>query len=175
MVALAILGAMLLLYASHLMVLEPLRRLDEGLGAIRNGDFAARVPVVSTDEFGELAAGFNAMAERLQTLYDTLEAKVDEKTAHLEIKRARLAALYDVSAFVARAEHLDALAQGFVARIRRIARADAVALRWADEPGQRSLLLAHEGLSATFASERAVHRARRAAIAARSRHRPRRA
>ena len=153
MVALAILGAMLLLYASHLMVLEPLRRLDEGLGAIRNGDFAARVAVTSTDEFGDLAAGFNAMAERLQTLYETLEAKVTEKTAHLEIERSRLASLYDVSAFVARAEHLDALAQGFVARIRRIARADAVALRWTDEPGQRSLMLAHEGLPTTFANE----------------------
>jgi two-component system nitrate/nitrite sensor histidine kinase NarX len=78
---------------------------------------------------------------------------VDEKTAHLEIERARLAALYDVSAFVAHAAHLDALAQGFVARIRRIARADAVALRWSDDLGQRSLLLAQEGLSPAFASD----------------------
>ena len=152
MMALAILSALLLLYASHLLVLEPLRRLGQGLGEIRGGDFAARVQVTSSDEFGELAGGFNAMAERLESLYGDLEDKVREKTVGLEVKRERLAALYEVSAFVARAENLDSLAQGFVAKIRRIARADAVAVRWADERSQRSLLLAHEGLSPSFTS-----------------------
>ena len=153
MLGLAIGSAVLLLYATHLLVLDPLRRLGQGLGAIRSGDFGARVQVTSSDEFGELAAGFNSMAARLQSLYGDLEAKVQEKTARLEIKRERLAALYEVSAFVAQAENLDELARGFVSKIRRIAQADAVAVRWSDESNRDYLMLAQEGLPASLASE----------------------
>jgi len=153
MVGLAIGSAVLLLYATHLMVLDPLRRLGQGLGAIRSGDFAARVQVTSSDEFGELAEGFNAMAANLQSLYGDLEAKVQEKTARLENKRERLAALYEVSAFVARAESLDELARGFVGKIRRIAQADGAAVRWADESNRHYLMLAQEGLPPALASE----------------------
>jgi len=153
MVAAAIVSAVLILYASHLLVLDPLRRLGVGLSAIRNGDFAARVEVESSDEFGELAEGFNAMAQRLASLYANLESKVREKTASLEVKRERLAALYEVSAFVARAENLDALAQGFVGKIRRIARADAATVRWCDEDNERYLMLAQEGLPPSFAAD----------------------
>jgi two-component system nitrate/nitrite sensor histidine kinase NarX len=153
MVGLAIVSALLLLYATHLMVLEPLRRLGQGMGAVRSGDFAARVQVTSTDEFGELAEGFNSMAQRLQSLYGDLEAKVQEKTARLQIQRERLAALYEVSDFVAKAETLDELARGFVAKIRRIAGADAVAVRWSDERNRHYLILAQEGLPAALASE----------------------
>ncbi|HMC14557.1 MAG TPA: type IV pili methyl-accepting chemotaxis transducer N-terminal domain-containing protein [Albitalea sp.] len=146
MLAVAIASAVLMLYATHRMVFEPLRRLGAGLASIRAGNFHARVEPLSNDEFGELADGFNAMAEHLQSLYGRLETKVREKTARLEIERARLSALYEVSAFVAGAENLDELARGFVARVRRIARADAVAVRWSDEGNQRYLMLAHDGL-----------------------------
>ncbi len=153
LVAFAIGSAMLLFYASHRMVLDPLRRLGQGLGAIRSGDFSARVQVAADDEFGQLSAGFNSMAERLQALYGELEARVEEKTARLEVKRERLASLYEVSAFVAQAENLDALARGFVAKLRRIAAADAVALRWSDECNDRYLMLAHEGLPADMVAQ----------------------
>jgi len=151
MVALAIVSAVALLYASHLLVLEPLRLLGQGLSAIRDGQFAARVTTGSTDEFGALADGFNSMAERLQSLYRGLETKVSEKTAKLEVERERLATLYEVSAFVARAETLDELARGFVSQLRRIARADAVAVRWSDEANERYLMLAQEGLPPALA------------------------
>jgi len=146
MVALAIGGAVLMLYTTHLMVLDPLRRLGQGIAAIRGGDFRTRVQLAGNDEFGELSAGFNAMAERLETLYGDLEHKVEEKTARLEVKRERLAALYEMSAFVAQAETLDDLARGFAAKMRRIAAADAVAVRWSDEDNEHHLLLAHDGL-----------------------------
>jgi two-component system nitrate/nitrite sensor histidine kinase NarX len=152
MVGLAIASAVLLLYATHLMVLEPLRHLGQGMAAVRGGDFGASVGVSSSDEFGELAAGFNSMADRLRSLYGDLEAKVRQKTA-LRIQRERLAALYEVSAFVAQAENLDALARGFVAKIRRISGADGVALRWSDERNRHYLMLAQEGLSAALTSD----------------------
>jgi len=153
MVALAIVSAFLLFYAMHLLVLEPLRRLGEGLVAIRGGDFRARVHVPSTNEFGRLAEGFNTMAERLQSIYGDLEARVQEKTARLQVKQQRLAALYEVSAFVAEAETLDDLARGFVAKLRVIAHADAVAVRWSDEGNRHFLLLAQEGLPPSMATD----------------------
>jgi two-component system nitrate/nitrite sensor histidine kinase NarX len=152
MVALAITSAALLLYASHLLVLDPLRRIGQGLASISAGDFSARLQVENSVEFRELSAGFNAMAERLAALYRDLERKVEEKTARLEVKSQRLAALYEVSAFVARADTLDQLARGFAGQVRRIVRADAVAIRWCDEDNERYLLLAHEGLPPALAS-----------------------
>lgn len=152
MVALAVASAILLFFAMHLMVLEPLRRLGQGLAAIRSGDFGARVQVPSSSEFRELAQGFNTMAARLHSLYGDLEAKVSEKTARLGVKQQRLAALYEVSAFVAKAETLDELARGFVSKIRRIAQSDAVAVRWSDEGDGHYLMLAQDGLPPSLAS-----------------------
>jgi two-component system, NtrC family, sensor histidine kinase KinB len=46
-------------------VLVPVRELTASVEALRQGDFDQRVPSVSTDELGRLAAGFNRMAESL--------------------------------------------------------------------------------------------------------------
>jgi two-component system nitrate/nitrite sensor histidine kinase NarX len=147
---LTIAGAVALLYASHLFVLEPLKRLHAGLQRVSRNDFAARVDASGTDEFAELARGFNRMAEHLGRAYEELEDKVREKTLRLEAKRERLAALYEVSTFVSEATHVEQLTEGFAAMVRRIARADAVALRWADAGEERFLMLAADGLPRTM-------------------------
>lgn len=143
---LALLGALLLLFAGYLFVLEPVNQLKGAIQKIQGGDFSFRVNRVSNDEFGTLAEGFNGMAEHLQSLYGTLESKVLEKTAELEEKRERLEALYEVTALVARATSLEDLAQDFSKRLMSIAKADGVALRWSDEAQQRFLMLAASGL-----------------------------
>ena len=146
LVGLAITSAVVMFYTGYLFVLSPVARLRRGLAQVQAGDFATRVQVDTRDEFGELAAGFNDMAQTLQSLYGGLEEKVREKTLGLELKRRRLADLYEVSAFVAEASTLDALAQGFARHVRRIAEADAAAVRWCDETHQRYLMLAHDRL-----------------------------
>jgi two-component system nitrate/nitrite sensor histidine kinase NarX len=146
MLGLAITSAVVLLYTGYLFVLEPLARLQRGLERVEQGDFGARVEINTRDEFGQLAAGFNRMAQRLQSLYRSLEDKVREKTASLELERGRLAALYEVSALLARADTLEGMAQGFATQVRRLAHADAAAIRWSDEANQRYLLLAGAGL-----------------------------
>ena len=153
MVALAIGSAVALLYTAHLVVFEPLQRLQQGLQRVSDGDFSARVALDSGDEFSQLADGFNRMAGHLQALYGELEAKVAEKTERLEVKRRRLAALYEVSAFIAGAETLPALAQGFAGLVRGIARADAVAVRWSDKANERYLMLAADGLPEVLAQD----------------------
>ncbi|MBA4176945.1 MAG: histidine kinase [Leptothrix sp. (in: Bacteria)] len=146
MMALAIGSAVTLLYAAYLFVFNPLARLQAGLANVGKGDLGARVEVAADDEFGALSQGFNQMTATLQGLYQSLEAKVQEKTLGLEQQHARLAALYEGAAFVASAATLDELAQGFARQVRRVARADASAVRWSDESNQRYLMLASDCL-----------------------------
>jgi two-component system, NarL family, nitrate/nitrite sensor histidine kinase NarX len=158
MMAFAVLGSAVLLYMGYLFVLEPVGRLKQATERLQRGDFSARVDRVTSDEFGTLAECFNGMAEHLQSMYRDLEAKVAAKTSELEEKRERLEALYGVTALVANAATLPELAEGFVERIRRVARADGVALRWTDETNQRFLLLASSGLPVAMADqEQCVH------------------
>jgi two-component system nitrate/nitrite sensor histidine kinase NarX len=150
MMTLAVLGTAVLLYTGYLFVLEPVGQLKEATERIQRGDFGARVQRITSDEFGTLAKGFNGMAEHLQSMYRNLEGKVAEKTSELQDKRERLEALYDVTTLAAKATTLEELATGFTKHIRRVARADGVALRWSDESNQRYLLLASEGLPAAM-------------------------
>jgi two-component system nitrate/nitrite sensor histidine kinase NarX len=146
MMALALASAVALLYAAYLFVFNPLARLQAGLARVGEGDLSARVEVDSDDEFGVLSAGFNRMAQTLQGLYQSLEARVQEKTLRLETERARLAALYEAAAFAATATSLETLARGFARQVRQVARADASAVRWSDESNQRYLLLGSDCL-----------------------------
>jgi two-component system nitrate/nitrite sensor histidine kinase NarX len=91
LMVLAIGAALLLMLAGQALVLSPLARLGEGLARVEEGDLSTRVAVGTLDEFGQLAQGFNRMAQTLETLYGGLEHKVREKTAHLETQRQRLA------------------------------------------------------------------------------------
>lgn len=153
MMALALGSAVALLYAAYLFVFNPLARLQSGLALVEAGDLGARVTVEAEDEFGALSNGFNQMAQTLQGLYQNLEAKVQEKTLRLETQHARLTALYEATAFVASAGTLEELAQGFARQLRRVARADASAVRWSDESNRRYLLLASDCLPQQMVDE----------------------
>lgn len=153
MVALTIASAIALLYSAYLFIFNPLTRLQAGLARVEKGDLAARVAPGADDEFGALAQGFNRMAETLQGLYQNLEAKVLEKTERLEAQRARLEALYESAALVARVDSLEGLAQGIARQVRQVARADASAVRWSDEANRKYLLLASDCLPQSVQDE----------------------
>ena len=153
MMALAVSAAVLSLYVGNLFVLHPLKRIRDGLRQVEAGDFTARVMVESGDELGELASGFNHMAQRLHNLYQGLERQVAAKTEDLRAERARLAALYEVSTLLSEASTLEPLAQGFASKVRQLSHADAVAVRWSDEASQRYLMLASDGLPEELAQE----------------------
>ena len=148
MMVLAVLGSGGLLYTGYRFVLEPVGQLKTATERIQSGDLGARVERISSDEFGTLAQGFNSMAAHLQSMYKTLEARVAEKTFELEEKRERLEALYAVTTLISKATTLEELATGFTQDMKRVARADGVALRWSDESNQRFHMLASEGLPA---------------------------
>lgn len=137
LVGIAIAASMIFLYASHLVVFAPVDRLRRGLQALEQGALGARVAQDSQDEFGELARGFNRMAQRLEAVYRGMEDEVRAKTADLRLQQQRLAALYEATAFAAKAASPRELASGFAERMRRAATADAVMLRWMDASRQR--------------------------------------
>jgi two-component system nitrate/nitrite sensor histidine kinase NarX len=144
MMALAIVGAVVMLFTGYMYVINPLGNLRQGLRQVEAGDFSTRIEVDAQDEFGQVAGGFNRMAATLQSLYGGLEAQVEAKTQRIEAQRARLAALYEVSAFLAQANTIDELARGFAQKVRTVMKADAVAVRWADEANLRYLMLASD-------------------------------
>lgn len=153
MVVLAIVSAVALLYSAYLFIFNPLSRLKAGLARAEAGDLAARVEAGTDDEFGALSSAFNRMAQTLQGLYQGLESKVREKTESLEAQHARLSALYESAAFVARSSSLDELAKGIAQQVRRAARADASAVRWSDESNRRYLMLASDCLPQALLDE----------------------
>jgi two-component system nitrate/nitrite sensor histidine kinase NarX len=156
MMALAILGAVVMLYTGYMYVINPLQTLRRGLRKVEAGDFGARIAVEIDDEFGQVAAGFNRMAETLQSLYSGLESQVKAKTQRIEAQRLRLESLYEMSAFLAKAEGIESMSRGFAERVRRVVRADAVAVRWADEARHRYLMLATDGLPASLSEQERI-------------------
>jgi two-component system NtrC family sensor kinase len=80
------------------LVYVPLRDLKTGARRLSTGDLEQPIPVRSEDEFGELAAAFNAMTEALrnsrQELREwgrTLEEKVEKRTRELRVAEAEAA------------------------------------------------------------------------------------
>lgn len=140
--AMAIVGAAILIYTGYVFVLEPVGLLKRAIEEIQEGSFDARVEHESRDEFGTLARGFNSMADNLQYMYRNLEQKVAEKTAELEEKKERLEGLYEVTTLVANTTSMDELTQGFAQSVARIARADGTMIRWSDRDNKRYLMLA---------------------------------
>ena len=151
MMALAIVAAVTFMAVSYLLVINPVARLQAAQARLRQGEFGTRLAVETDDEFGQLSAGFNLMAHALQASHDELEDKVRKKTASIAVKNQRLAALYEVSALASTADSLEELAQGFVQQIRRVAGADAAAVRWSNEANERYVLLADDGLPRSMA------------------------
>jgi signal transduction histidine kinase len=70
-----------LLSRSILRQVRPLVETSRDLGA---GDLSARAPVLRDDELGELAQRMNRMAEELQAANETLELRVEQRTAEID-------------------------------------------------------------------------------------------
>jgi signal transduction histidine kinase len=75
---------LLFTYLLRRRVLQPLSLILNAANRIRQGDFSARAPETGTDEIGEVAHGFNFMAESLSESYGDLEQKVAERTQQLQ-------------------------------------------------------------------------------------------
>ena len=150
LVALAIAGTIGIIYLSFLFIIGPVQRLHDGMARMAQADFNVRLPVDSRDEFGQLTRGFNDMAGRLRDLYQNLETKVAEKTQTLAARNSDLTLLYDTTAFLSGAQTVEALCQGFLARITLALGADAGAVRFHGSDTSPLHLYSATGLDDSF-------------------------
>lgn len=156
LIALALVGAVALIYMMSLLVVRPVVKLAEGMQRMTAGDFGTRLPVETRDEFGELAEGFNRMASRLQDVYATLEERVADKTRDLGARNRELAALYEMARLLNEPAATEELCRSFLRRLMTLHGAAGGAVRLMDAD-RRLHLYAHEGLSGDFAdAERCI-------------------
>lgn len=72
-------------------LINPVKRLHRYINNVEVGNFTEKVPVVSKDEIGMLAQGFNNMVERLDTLIDEVyTSKLNEIEMNLRQKETEL-------------------------------------------------------------------------------------
>ena len=81
-------------------VIEPVRELQQGARRVADGDFDYRLRVTTDDEMAELAADFNRMTQRFQSIRNDLDRQVKDRVQQL-IRSERLAGLGFLSAGVA--------------------------------------------------------------------------
>ncbi len=150
LVVLAIIGTGLLLRFLFNLVIQPVNFLSAGIRRMTSNDLSVRVPVHGNDELGELASGFNQMAEHLQMVYNTLEERVAAETRNLAERNHELGILYEVTSFLSEPLSQELLCEGFLERIKLALGADGGAVRLYKEDTQKLSLVTHDGLSDEF-------------------------
>jgi len=94
---------------------RPLGAILETMAETAGGDFRARTKTTRRDELGTIAAGLNAMLDRLERFSQSLRERIDEATHDLSQRNAQLAAsqseLLTLRESLARAERVAALGQ----------------------------------------------------------------
>jgi Signal transduction histidine kinase len=68
-------------------VTNPILRLNIAAKNIAKGEWDKTVELERSDELGELAKSFNSMAQQLQKSFETLENRVQERTAELAVAK----------------------------------------------------------------------------------------
>lgn len=133
LVGFALFGTLLLIYLFRRLVIDPVEQMRLGMESMAKADFGVRLPVDRRDEFGELASGFNRMADQLHDLYSNLEQKVQQKTQDLAVRARELGLLYEVAASLTEPAELQRLAYGVLERVRELLAAQGWAVRLIDD------------------------------------------
>ncbi len=123
--------------------------------SMEGGEFHARLPIETRDEFGSLAAGFNRMAARLQDVYRNLADKVAQKTQSLERQNRELSTISEVAALLNHPGTLEEMCRDFLRKL--MSRFDAAggAVRLIEEPTGKIHLYVQEKLAPDFARDEA--------------------
>jgi signal transduction histidine kinase len=108
-------------------VLREVRVLLDAHRAVAAGKLWSRAPVRGHDELGDLAAGFNSMAEHLEASYTTLEERGQERTAEVRRLLAERTELFAGLSHELRTPLAIVLAQADLLRRRQAGNPDSLA------------------------------------------------
>jgi two-component system nitrate/nitrite sensor histidine kinase NarX len=150
LIVLAMIGTTLLIAFFFVMVIRPLEEMRDGIRRMSQADFRVRLPVRRNDEFGELGWGFNAMADRLEDIYDKLEQRVEEKTRDIEIKHRELTLLYEVAAYLSVPVPRDVACYEVLDKVMQLLDAQAGLVRFVEEGGKQMRIGVHRNMSEEF-------------------------
>lgn len=150
LVLFALIGTVLVIRFLVRLVIRPVDVLNAGMQRMTGNDLGVRLPETSDDELGGLARGFNQMAGHLQSVYATLEQRVDAKTRSLEQRNRELGILYEATSLLSEPVQLETLCQSFLDHIKAALGADAGAIRLYMPDSQKLYLVTYEGLSEEF-------------------------
>ncbi|MBX3437703.1 MAG: HAMP domain-containing histidine kinase [Planctomycetaceae bacterium] len=89
-----------LAYFAYRVVVTPIRALHRGASRVAAGDFDFRIDLNTNDEISDLAAAFNHMTERFQSIAADLDRQVQQQTQQL-VQSAKLAGVGFLAAGVA--------------------------------------------------------------------------
>jgi len=150
LVGLALLGTLFLTLAFGALVIHPVEQLGQGMARMANGEFGVRLNVETRDELGDLARGFNRMADHLRGFYDTLEQRVADKTHDIEERNRELAVLYDIAAHLAEPAELSVVCRGVLEKLRTLLGAESGAVRTVNAKTNDLEMMASINLSERF-------------------------
>jgi signal transduction histidine kinase len=118
----------------------PIKEFTAAAGRIADGDFSQPIKVKTGDELEVLADQFNAMAERLNELYATMELRVSQRTHELT-------ALNSLAEIVSRSLDMEEILPDALSKAIEVLGMDAGGVHIL-EPGSDTLhMVAHKGIS----------------------------
>ncbi len=98
-----LLSAMLIVMVAYIIrllersITDPIREIVAAMEKFRKGDYSARVSVLTSDETQHLTTQLNQLLAQLQASQSILEKEVEQRTADLNVRTARLQAIALIS------------------------------------------------------------------------------
>jgi len=153
LIFLSLAASITLLYLLYLWIIGPVNRMQAGIARMSEDDLDVRLPIETEDEFGVLALAFNQMADHVQSAQRTLEQRVQDKTEKLSAQNQQVAALYEITSFLAGPHAIEELCRGFLQGIMQRVAADGGIVRILDNQQDNMHITVHEGVSERLVEE----------------------
>jgi two-component system nitrate/nitrite sensor histidine kinase NarX len=151
----AVIGTILLEVIFSKLFIKPIQDINNGLAKIGEDGFGVRLDPNRKDELGQVMTGFNLMADRLQTLYKTLEDRVKEKTKSLDNKNKELQTLYEIATDLNSLTTTEPLCDSVLNKIVGLIGAKGGVVRITDANHERLKVISAQGVSESFMEEEA--------------------